>query len=382
MEEITKRWNQMSLQGPEKDQFDLRSDMGSKDSNLGAKFYTKRIINVEAVARNFSLLWRKRNGFKIKDQGNHIILFIFENKFDCEKILSSQPWSFDKFLVVFQKYYNNTHVRDLDFERVPFWVQVYDIPVSFMNKTVAEGLCSGIGEVCSTDFSVMEGGDHVRVRVILNVTKPLCCGRKFSLEGGSTGWVSFKYERLPSLCFWCGCLTHGERDCKHWMASGGSLTVEDRKYGTWLRAPLSNNVKRSTIAVPGFFQQKKASHASTVEEKEPVSKPHQPVTPASRTSTSSTEKVTPKSELPIFSYSVAYPSVRDGDEFPPGFEGHLHTKGNFPHSLSVSDEKQGKVDVMDEGVGNLEPLPRVRCEHLNNLRKEGNNVNGEWGFEG
>ena len=231
----------------------------------------------------------------------------------------------------------------------------------------------------------MEGGDHVRVRVILNVTNPLCRGRKFSLEDGSTGWVSFKYERLPSLCFWCGCLTHGERDCELWMASGGSLTVEDRKYGMWLRAPLSNNVKRSTIAVPGFFQQKKASHASTVEEKEPVLKPHQPVTPASKSSTSSTEKVTPKSELPIFSYSAAYPSVRDGDEFPPGFEGHLHTNRNFPHSLSVLNEKQGKVDVMDEGVGNREPLPRVGCEHLNNLRvlrEEGNNVNGEWGFEG
>ena len=161
MEEITKGWNQMSLQGPEKDQFDLRSDMGSKDSILAAKVYTKRVINVEAVARNFSLLWRTRNGFKIKDQGNHIILFIFENKFDCEKILFAQPWSFDKFLVVFQKYHNNTLVRDLDFERVPFWVQVYDIPVSFMNKTVAEDLCSRIGEVCSTNFSVMEGGDTV-----------------------------------------------------------------------------------------------------------------------------------------------------------------------------------------------------------------------------
>ena len=134
-----------------------------------------------------------------------------------------------------------------------------------MNKTMAKGLCSGIGEVCSSDFSVMEGGDHVRVRVILNVTRPLFRGWKISLDGGNTGWVSFKYERLPSLCFWCSCLTHGERDCEHWIASGGSLTVEDRKYGTWLRAPLSNHIRKSTIAVPGFYQQKKVSSASTVE---------------------------------------------------------------------------------------------------------------------
>lgn len=130
---------------------------------------------------------------------------------------------------------------------------------------MAEGLCSSIGEVCSSDFSVMEGGDHVRVRVILDISKPLCRGRKISLDGGNTGWVSFKYERLPSLCFWCGCLTHEERDCELWIASGGSLTRKDRKYGTWLRVPLSNHIRKSTIAVPGFYQQKKVSSASTVE---------------------------------------------------------------------------------------------------------------------
>ena len=120
MEEITTGWNQMSLQGPKEDQFNLHSTMGSKDFILAAKFHTKRVINVEAVAWNFSLLWRTRNGFKIKDQGNHIILFIFKNKLDCEKNFSAQPWSFDKFLVVFQRYHNNTHIRDLDFQRVPF----------------------------------------------------------------------------------------------------------------------------------------------------------------------------------------------------------------------------------------------------------------------
>lgn len=81
-----------------------------------------------------------------------------------------------------------------------------------MNKTVFEGICFGIGEVCPSEFSVMEGGDHVRVHVILDISKPLCCRRKITLEGGNTGRVSFKYERLPSICFWCGCLTQGEKD--------------------------------------------------------------------------------------------------------------------------------------------------------------------------
>ena len=132
--------------------------MGSKEFILAAKFYTKRVLNVDVVARNFSQLWCTQNGFKIKDQSNHIVLFIFKNKFDCDRIFSSQSWSFDKFLVVFQRYDNSTHVRNLNYERVPLWVKVYDISISFMNKMVAKGLCSGIEEVCPSEFSVMEGG--------------------------------------------------------------------------------------------------------------------------------------------------------------------------------------------------------------------------------
>lgn len=89
MDEITTGWNQLSLQDPEEENFDLQSEMGSKDFTLAAKFQTKRVLTVEAVAQNFSQLCHTRNGFKIKDQGNHIVLFIFENKFDCDKIFSS-----------------------------------------------------------------------------------------------------------------------------------------------------------------------------------------------------------------------------------------------------------------------------------------------------
>ena len=79
----------MSLQDLEDENFDLQSEMGLKDFTLAAKFQTNRVLNVKVVAQNFSQLWHTRNGFKIKDQGNHIVLFIFENKFDCDKIFSS-----------------------------------------------------------------------------------------------------------------------------------------------------------------------------------------------------------------------------------------------------------------------------------------------------
>lgn len=112
---------------------------------MAAKFFTKRVLNTNAIARNFWQLWHSRNGFKIKDLGNHVVLFIFDNKLNTDRVLVSQPSSFDKFLVAIQLYEKSTHACDLVFDMVPFWVQVYDIPIRFMNKAVAEGICSSIG---------------------------------------------------------------------------------------------------------------------------------------------------------------------------------------------------------------------------------------------
>ena len=70
-----------------------------------------------------------------------------------------------------------------------------------MNKVVAEGNFSGIGEVCPADLFEMEGRDFMRVRVIIDISKPLSRGRKITLYDDSVCWVSFKYERLSNLCY-------------------------------------------------------------------------------------------------------------------------------------------------------------------------------------
>lgn len=90
-------------------------------------------------------LWHLRNGFKIKDLGDHIVLFIFDNKLEPDHVLASQPWSFDKHLVAIQRYELRMPARDLCFNITQLWVQVYDILVRFMNRVVAEDTCSGIG---------------------------------------------------------------------------------------------------------------------------------------------------------------------------------------------------------------------------------------------
>ena len=108
-------------------------------------------------------------------EGSHKALFIFDNKDDVDRILSSEPWSFDKYLVVLERYEGQTPLEDLKFDKVSFWVQVHNIPIGYRNKSIAEDICEAIRRVDrSTKVSDSEGGSYVRVRVTLDVYQLLC----------------------------------------------------------------------------------------------------------------------------------------------------------------------------------------------------------------
>lgn len=101
-----------------------------------AKFMTPRFLNMDIVARTFKQIWRSTNGFSIRNLGNHIVLFVFNSSADVDKIIQNQPWSFDKHLVVLQRYVKDTPIQDLDFSRATFWVQVHNIPIRYITKKV------------------------------------------------------------------------------------------------------------------------------------------------------------------------------------------------------------------------------------------------------
>ena len=89
--------------------------------------------------------------------------------------------------MVVQKYEKNTPLQDVGFNKTSFWVQVYDIPIRYMTKEVAEEICSSVGEVCHLEtHPTEEGGSCVRVRVRVDVNQPLCRGRVVNLEEGES----------------------------------------------------------------------------------------------------------------------------------------------------------------------------------------------------
>ena len=138
-----------------------------------------------------------------------------------------------------------------------FWIQVHDLPVGSFSLELAKKIGSVAGKVENqmTDEGDQYGVNFFRLRVAVDIQKSLCRGRTIITARGKEGWVNFRYERLPNICYWCGKLTHGDRECPLWIRSRGTLKDGDQQFGAWLRATTPNPFKKTVIRVPGLDEE-------------------------------------------------------------------------------------------------------------------------------
>ena len=119
--------------------------------------------------------------------------------------------------------------------------------MSMMDPETAIEIGETLGKVSvAENTKEMVGGTFLRVRVEVDVSNSLCRGRKVAINEESEIWVSFKYEKLPNFCYWCGMVSHADKECDVWLSSKGKLRQDQQGYGNWLRA-LPFNPRRTTV---------------------------------------------------------------------------------------------------------------------------------------
>ena len=87
---------------------------------LAGKFYTKRRVSLESVARVLKFIWRTEKNFEVSDMGDNKVLFRFEEAKDLDTVLLLSPWLFDKYLVVLHKMKMGEAISKLKFNRASF----------------------------------------------------------------------------------------------------------------------------------------------------------------------------------------------------------------------------------------------------------------------
>lgn len=125
----------------------------------------------------------------------------------------------------------------MTFATAAFWVRMYNLPLACTSTDIGFRIGSSVGVVEDVDVvdDGVDWGEFLRVRICVDLSKPLTRGRMLKLMNNSV-WVAFQYEKLPKFCFRCGVIRHGLTGC---LQSGGRRTsgeAAETQFGSWLRA--------------------------------------------------------------------------------------------------------------------------------------------------
>lgn len=129
MDDITRKWDCLSLNQRESQTVPLTSDVTSDGKVLEAKLFTKQHVNMEVVFRTLKSMWRTEKSFDIHDFGSNTTMILFDDEYDLYHILLRGPWSYDKYLLGLYKPGKNESIKHARFDRESFWVQIHDLPI-------------------------------------------------------------------------------------------------------------------------------------------------------------------------------------------------------------------------------------------------------------
>uniref|UniRef100_A0A803QBA7 DUF4283 domain-containing protein n=1 Tax=Cannabis sativa TaxID=3483 RepID=A0A803QBA7_CANSA len=152
---------------------------------LYARIMTSKKVWLSTLQRKMAEHWDGRFPVKITEDDE-----LFMLSFGCEgdklRVLEKEPFHFQNHHIILFSPSIGQNISPSFLTHTPFWIQVYRLP--FMSKTrgLAVALGNLIGEFIEVfEDSLFEGwGPFMRIRVKIDVTKPLLRGRSLLPSSG------------------------------------------------------------------------------------------------------------------------------------------------------------------------------------------------------
>jgi 14-3-3 protein epsilon len=168
------------------------------------------------MKERMATLWKLGRKVAIKEIDKGLNIFQFFHKIDMQRVLQGEPWTFDGILLILSAIETGGIPSHIPLFHASFWVQVHDLPTGMMTKKVGEGLGKFLGEMIEYDAKNTSNfwRTYMRIRVKIDVQKPLKRGKKIDIGNGNTVMLRFKYERLTLFCYLCGLLGHSDQYCE------------------------------------------------------------------------------------------------------------------------------------------------------------------------
>ncbi|CAA0818673.1 Unknown protein, partial [Striga hermonthica] len=224
--------------------------------SLFGKIIGDRKASLFGLKRTMTQIWKIQHSVEIRELRTNFFQFIFESREDLKKVASGTNWIYDNQYLILQEWQDNISSTHTSFDILHLWVHVYNVPFHWQSAEVGlkiGRLFKGVKNVTLSTAGDNGAGRVIRILAAINIKEPLLRCANVRL-GNKTIKVSFKYEKLVNLCYYCGKLGHLDRDCTKRIEDIAQNSLQEGQFGEWLKAG------DNTITYP--FQQHSTSGSS------------------------------------------------------------------------------------------------------------------------
>ncbi|CAA0810580.1 Uncharacterized mitochondrial protein AtMg01250, partial [Striga hermonthica] len=216
---------------------DVQTGVEECHKSLFGKIVGEKRAHFLGIKRAMSLIWKQQQPMEVRELGPNFFHFMFENTENIKRIEGGTNWIFENQYVIISRWKEGLNCKDEVFSMLKMWVQVHHVPINWLTNEVG----MKIGKVFPTTANVIisnlggQGGRILKLLVTVDLREalPRCATIRL---GSQMITVTFKYERLANLCYYCGMVGHIENSSATRLEDIGNNGLKKGQYGDWLRA--------------------------------------------------------------------------------------------------------------------------------------------------
>ncbi|KAF3590840.1 hypothetical protein DY000_02022881 [Brassica cretica] len=175
--------------------------------SLIGKVLNPKKQNVEKLLQTMPTQWGLQDRITANDLGKGKFLFNFTTEEDLMSILQKGPFHYNYCMFVLVRWEPVVH-DDYPWI-IPFWVQLYGLPLHLWTVTNLKNVGSRIGHVDVDSIELTEG----RMRIEVDSRRPLKFKRKVESPDAEEVTIDIKYDMMFKHCTTCGLMSHEKGYC-------------------------------------------------------------------------------------------------------------------------------------------------------------------------
>lgn len=153
--------------------------MSDSSPSLVGKILSLRSFFLNIVQPILKATWSAISEFLVEEEDTNLFLFHFVSESDRDMVLKMGPCNIRSQFLVLKPWEPEMTFSEVEFQSIPFWVQVHGMPRNRMREVNAKFIGLKLGkllEIDSTDYADVAKRPFLRLHVELDLSKPLVAG--------------------------------------------------------------------------------------------------------------------------------------------------------------------------------------------------------------